>query len=152
MPSEYIYNQNSVLHIRNSFMQELPEGEYRLDVFYKDLARGRESSMGTYFIVQDGKSTGEAASILRGVDLDYYYEYDSCMHAILSNSIDGRIKDIGTYKVLEDGRVIKISRELLLRYIEPGTYGRQNIVVELEDGRYCSLDIHYMTGVPFYVQ
>lgn len=152
VPSEYVYNENNVLHIKNSYLQGLDEGCYRMNVEYMDEATGRTGSMTTHLLIYAGAEAGPEALLCDNNYLDFYYEYDTCVHTILANDIDGCFKASDDYTVLENGRVLEISRDFLLQRIEPGTSGKLYLTLELEDGRKERITVAYLAGTPPYAK
>ena len=152
VPQEYFYGENNVLHIKREYMKEWEAGIYALDIFYVDYADGRKGDMETHLQVFDGVDVSGDAFLFDNNYLMFYYEYTDKVHTILSNDIVGAFKDIGTYRVLENGRVAEFDKEFLFQLIQPGTDGILKLVLTLEDGRKGTLTLEYITGKPSYAE
>jgi len=150
VPEDLFYNENNVVHIKRSYMLEWSESCYRLNIEYEDKANGRRGSMETHLMVYEGDKVAENAQLFDNNYLEYYYEYDACVHTILANDIVGRFKDTGEYRLLENGRVIEFDAEFLKQYIVLGGSGEFFLILELEDGRGQRLTIRYLPGKPSY--
>lgn len=150
IPEDFFYNENNVVHIKRSYMMEWAEACYRLDIEYEDGGTGRRGSMGTHLMVYEGGKAEENAQFFDNNYLEYYYEYDACVHTILANDTVGRFKDTGEYKLLENGRVIEFDEEFLKQHIVLGGSGEFFLDLELEDGRRQRLTIRYLPGKPSY--
>ena len=150
VPEDLFYNENNVVHIKRSYMLEWAESCYRLDIEYEDGANGRRGSMTTHLMVYKGDKVADNAQLFDNNYLEYYYEYDACVHTILANDIVGRFKDTGEYRLLENGRVIEFDAEFLKQHIVLGGSGEFFLTLELEDGRGQRLTIRYLPGKPSY--
>ena len=151
IPEDLFYNENNVVHIKRSYMLEWAESCYRLDIEYEDGANGRHGSMTTHLMVYKGDKVAENAQLFDNNYLEYYYEYDACVHTILANDIVGRFKDTGEYRLLENGRVIEFDADFLKQHVVLGGSGEFFLTLELEDGRRQRLTIRYLSGKPSYV-
>lgn len=149
VPEDLFYNENNVVHIKRSYMLEWAESCYRLDIEYED-ETGRRGSMGTHLMVYEGDTVAESAQLFDNNYLEYYYEYDACVHTILANDTVGRFKDTGEYKLTENGRVIEFDEDFLKQHIVLGGSGEFFLDLELEDGRRQRLAIRYLPGKPSY--
>lgn len=150
VPEDLFYNENNVVHIKRSYMLEWAESCYRLDIEYEDSANGRCGSMTTHLMIYDGDKVAENAQLFDNNYLEYYYEYDTCVHVILANDTVGRFKNTGEYKLKENGRVIEFDAEFLKQHIVLGGSGEFFLNLELEDGRRQRLTIRYLPGKPSY--
>ncbi|MBP3594660.1 MAG: serine/threonine protein kinase [Lachnospiraceae bacterium] len=151
VPEDLFYNENNVVHIKRSYMLEWAESCYRLDIEYEDSANGRRGSMTTHLMIYDGDKVAENAQLFDNNYLEYYYEYDACVHTILANDIVGRFKDTGEYRLLENGRVIEFDADFLKQHVVLGGSGEFFLTLELENGRRQQLAIRYLSGKPSYV-
>ncbi len=152
IPEEFFYNENNVLHIKRDYLKEWSPDCYRLDIEYKDEATGRSGSMGTHLQIFEGDDVEENALLFDNNFLDFYYEYDACIHTILANDIVGKFEDTEEYCLLENGRVIEFGWDYLMSYIEPGETKTLSFDLWLEDGRSQWLEIRYMPGKPPYAR
>lgn len=150
LPEDVFYNENNVVHIKRSYMLEWAVSCYRLDIEYEDRANGRRGSMTTHLMVYEGDKVAENAQLFDNNYLEYYYEYDTCVHVILANDTVGRFKNTGEYKLKENGRVIEFDAEFLKQHIVLGGSGEFFLDLELEDGRRQRLTIRYLPGKPSY--
>jgi hypothetical protein len=150
IPEDLFYNENNVVYIKRSYMLEWAESCYRLNIEYEDRANGRRGSMETHLMVYEGDKVAENAQLFDNNYLEYYYEYDACVHTILANDIVGRFKDTGEYRLLENGRVIEFDVEFLKQHVVLGGSGEFFLTLELEDGRRQRLTIRYLSGKPSY--
>ena len=151
VPEDLFYNENNVVHIKRSYMLEWAESCYRLDIEYEDSANGRRGSMTTHLMIYDGDKVAENAQLFDNNYLEYYYEYDACVHTILANDIVGRFIDTGEYRLLENGRVIEFDADFLKQHVVLGGSGEFFLTLELENGRRQQLTIRYLSGKPSYV-
>ena len=151
IPKESFYNENNVLHIRNSYLKELPESCYRVEVEYADSATGRSGTMGTHLMISKDAEVAQDAMLFDNNFLDFYYEYDDCVHTILANDIVGQFVE-DEYCLLENGRVIEFPSEYLMNFITPGESKIVYFDLQLKDGRSQILKIQYLTGKPPYAK
>ncbi len=151
LPTDCFYNENNILHIKNSCLQEFDAGCYRVTIEYADNATGVKGTRETHLLISEGNQAGPDAHLFDNNYLDFYYEYNECVHTILSNDINGCFKETGEYILLENGRVLEFDREFLLQRIKPGAEGKLYLILELEDGRKDRLTLEYITGKPPYV-
>lgn len=151
VPVESIYNENNVLHINNAFLQELEPSCYRMNISYVDTATGRAGSMETHLWIHEEDGPEKEAEPLVNNYLDFYYEYNSCIHTIVSNAVDSRFAE-GDYRLLEDGLVMELDYDFLMQYMEPGQSGEVAFIISLENGRTGTLIVNYKRGIPSYAQ
>jgi len=152
VPEELAYSENNVLHIMSDYLREWTPDCYKLDVVYEDKATGRRGSMETHLRIFEGSDVSGDILLFDNNFLDFYYEYDECIHTILSNDIVGKFKDTGECRLLENGRVIEFTKDYLMRFISPGESEVLFFDLQLEDGRSQTLKIRYLTGKPPYAK
>ena len=151
VPTEQFYKENNILHIKNSFMQTLDITCYRVDIDFVDEATGHRSVLTTHVLLHSGDNINPQAQLFANSYLDFYYEYNSSIHTMLSNDVDGRFVE-GGYRLLEDGRVIEMDAAFLMQYMEPGNSGTVEFELALKDGRTGKLIVNYLPGKPDYAQ
>lgn len=152
IPYDGFYNENNILHIKRSYLQELQEGYYRMRISYEDRATGQKDKTETYLHLLEGADEVDDGRPLVDDYACFFYNYFDCVHTIIVNHVVGKFKDIGTYRVLENGRVIEFDKEYLLRYIVPGESGIMLLELAFEDGRKGLMELEYTPEKPSYMK
>lgn len=150
IPTDEFYGENRVFHLNSSYLKGCENGVYQLTVEVEDSASGWSGSISTHLWINEEEDRSEMVALLAGNYMEFYYEYQECLHVILSNPIEGKIKDVGTYSVLEDGRVARLDKEFLMQYITPGEEKKVVILITLEDGSAQELTVEMKAGKPYY--
>ena len=152
VPKEDFYCTNNVLHIKSDYLRGLEAGCYLLEITYEDRAIGRRGDLSTHLLISEGADVSEKALLFDNDYLEYYYEYEDCIHTILANDIVGSFADTGKYKVLENGRVIEFEKDFLMNYIISEDKHNLRLELKLEDGRTQYIQIGLVPGKPPYMQ
>lgn len=152
IPGGEFYNENNILHIKRSYLQELQEGYYRIRINYEDRATGRKDKTETYLHLFEGAEVVEDGRPLVDDYARFFYNYFDCVHTIIVNHVVGNFKDIGTYRVLENGRVIEFDKEYLMRYIVPGESGIMSLELTFEDGQKGHMELEYTPEKPSHLK
>jgi len=150
VPKEQYHKENRIFHIKTDYLKEQENGCYRLCLEFENTATGWSGSLSIHlWINEENAENGEWP--LAGNRLEFFYEYMDGLHVILNHSVDGKMKETGTYSVLEDGRVAEFDYEFLMQFMTPGQEGKVMFTITLEDGSEQDVVVEYRTGKPYYM-
>jgi len=145
---EQYYNiTDRIICIDETYMKSIKDGYYSLTAEFLE-ADGTSRGMSIILYVAESDWFNEPVSWLQNTTFTFYGEEEECLHLVLKNDVstelvsllnnyDEKPVDEALYRILQNGRVLEISNELLCQYKD---YEEVEFLAVNKDGNY--IDVH----------
>ena len=136
VPEEAVYYENSIFHIKSSYLRNLNEGYYEIEIHYTDLIDGNNIGYNDLIKICAGDNPpAKEEDFCMSNILSYNCDAEGEVKVVLRNMVDSTFVSGKNYRVIENGRAAVFDKEYLMQYVVPGKNIRIPFDVELEDGR-----------------